>query len=135
MFLKKLGISLVGLAFVMGLAVTSAQAQRGKYYRVDNGRHLGWYKADRGRRARGRYIVYRAVPRYYVSYEQPRYYSSYPQRYTRYSPRYYTSRYQPQYIRRNYTRYSPARYYSYPQYRSYRPYRRSGVSVSFRFGF
>ena len=89
MFLfKKLNILLITVAFFMTLAVSSADAQRGRYWRGDNGNHYGWYKRKKWKH-RKRYVSYYPVYRYrpgYVYYRTyPRYYA-YP-RYRYYAPR------------------------------------------------
>lgn len=120
MILRKIGIGLIGLMFLLTLAVTSSYAQRGRYCDRDNGRYVSYNRNYRGGR---RYVARRAyAPRYYTASYTRRYA---PARYVRYrrAPRYYTTTY-----------YAPRYYTEYPQYTSYRRYPRNRVAVSLNFG-
>jgi hypothetical protein len=111
---------LIGLMFLLSLAVTTSYGEGGKYWRGDNGRHVGWYNNDRPRRSRwrGRYIRrYRPVTWYtYGYYPRVIRYRTYPRYYTTYYPAYYGTE-----------------YVEYPRYRTYRRYPRSGVNVNLSF--
>ena len=108
MIFKRISVVLIGLMFILSLAVISSYAQRAVYWQVDNGPVVVSYRRVRPRRAR--YIrTYR--PRYY-SYPTYVRYRTYPRYYTTYYPRYYAT--------------------EYVEYPRYRVYPRSGVTVNFR---
>jgi hypothetical protein len=111
MILKKISVVLIGLMFLLSLAVTTSYAQRAVYWGSGNGGLVVSYGRVRPRRVR------------YVRTYRPRYYT-YPT-YVRYRtyPRYYTT---------YYPDYSATEYVEYPQYRTYRRYPRSGVVVNLR---
>lgn len=83
--LKKLSAVGLAAAFMLTMAVVSAEAQLGRYWYGDNGRHLGWYKRKK-RDRKVRVVRYRTYPRYVYTYPTRVYY---PVR------RYYTPVYRP----------------------------------------
>lgn len=104
-FFKKINVLLITVAFFLSFAVSSADGQRGRYWRGDNGNHHGWYKRKKWKK-RKRYVSYR---RYYPAYRYRRVYRTYP--------RYYAY----------------PRYYTYPRYRYYAPRRGGLVNINLRF--
>lgn len=116
MIVRKIGIGLIGLMFLLTLAVTSSYAQRGRYCDRNDGRYVSY--SDRNYRGGRRYVARRSyAPRYYTT----TYTRRVPVRYVRTvrAPRYYTTYYTPRY------------YTEYPRYTSYRRYPRNRAVVSF----